>query len=151
MNRALKIYRPPSSDINEFNSQIYDVLNNDHFSTTKEIVVMGDFNINLLNHNSHIPTSSFLNIMLSFGLMPAINRPTRTTSSSNALLDNIFTNFCNSKCKCAILYSDISDHFPVLMQYRLNVHSSKSPTQTSTIKRSLINSPLISLKIFYQI
>lgn len=60
------VYRPPSSDINTFNDELMKMLESDYFKKTKDIVIMGDFNINLLQYKVHIPTSEFLNNMLSF-------------------------------------------------------------------------------------
>ena len=48
---------------------------------------MGDFN--LLNSDSHSATSEFLDNMISLMLLPIISRPTRVTSSSATLIDNI--------------------------------------------------------------
>ena len=53
---------------------------------------MGDFNINLLNEDVHTLTNDFLNIMSSNSLYPSITKPTRITSNSATLIDNIFTN-----------------------------------------------------------
>ena len=54
--------------------------------------IMGDFNLNLLNDHSHQRTGEFLDIMYSNMFFPLITRPTRITSSSATLIDNIFTN-----------------------------------------------------------
>ncbi len=37
-------------------------------------------------HESHVPTSNFFNVMLSFGLIPVINRPSRITIQQGLLL-----------------------------------------------------------------
>ena len=46
---------------------------------------------------------------------PVITKPTRVTDKSTTLIDNIFYNSCveNSRSLAGILYTDISDHFPV--------------------------------------
>ena len=54
---------------------------------------MGDYNINLLNSDSHHPTGEFLDILYSNMLCPLITRPTRVTQGA--------------------LVTDISDHYPV--------------------------------------
>ena len=58
---------------------------------------MGDFNINILNSQSHQPTNEFINLMLSNSLYPLISKPTRITSSTATLIDNIFTNNLEQK------------------------------------------------------
>ena len=57
---------------------------------------MGDYNINLLNSDTHSPTGHYLDLMYSNMLFPLITRPTRVTAQSATLIDNIFTNNTNS-------------------------------------------------------
>ena len=52
----------------------------------------GDYNIKLLNHDTHQLTAEFLNIMYSNSFISLINRPTRVTEHSATLIDNVFTN-----------------------------------------------------------
>ena len=40
---------------------------------------MGDFNINLLDHDLSPPVENFINQMISKYFLPIINRPTRVT------------------------------------------------------------------------
>ena len=42
----------------------------------KDAYLMGDFNINLINYNSHNPTSQFLDFICSNSFFPYINIPT---------------------------------------------------------------------------
>ena len=56
----------------------------------KEVILLGDYNINLLNYESDKNTSKFLELMLSFSLIPRIMNPTRITPRSQTLIDNIF-------------------------------------------------------------
>jgi len=88
------IYRPHTVGLHEFNNVLTNIFRNNYFIGNKGIFVLGDFNINLLHHESHVPTSHFLNSMISLGLIPTINKPTRITETSKTLIDNIFTN-CN--------------------------------------------------------
>ena len=47
---------------------------------------------------------------------PMINKPTRVTSNSASLIDNIFINRTHNKNHTSgILYTDISDHFPIFI------------------------------------
>ena len=52
---------------------------------------MGDFNINLLNHDNHVGTSNYLNTLLNFGQLPLITLPSRVTGHSFSL-DHISSN-----------------------------------------------------------
>ena len=56
----------------------------------KLFLLMGDFNIDLLKSDSHLASEEFLNKMGSFFFQPHILQPTRITSHSSTLIDNIF-------------------------------------------------------------
>ena len=59
----------------------------------------------------------FFEFLYSIGLFPAITRPSRITSETYTLIDNIFTkniNF-NKKCCSGLLINDISDHLPIFV------------------------------------
>ena len=53
--------------------------------------LMGDFNSNLMNHQSHSVTGEFLDALYSNVFFPLITRPTRITSHSATLIDNHFS------------------------------------------------------------
>ena len=95
----------------------------------------GDFNINLLNHDTHQLTAEFLNIMYSNSFIPLINRPTRITEHSATLIDNVFTNGLTNIIHSfqGILISDITDHFPV---FTINRSFSHKETEAVLVKRS---------------
>ena len=107
------VYRPPNSDIQLFIEKITELLNGVR-NENKTLYLMGDFNINILAAEDHLPTSEFLESMYSYGLFPLISKPTRMTQTTETLIDNIFTNdVTNSHCHQGIFFNDISDHFPV--------------------------------------
>ena len=56
----------------------------------KNIFLLGDFNINLLNYNEHQPTNEFLDSLASNSIIPYILQLTRLASHSKTLTDNIF-------------------------------------------------------------
>lgn len=71
------------------------------------------FNIDLLNHNKHKPTDKFIDTMYSISLFTKITRPSRITSHSTTLIDNIFTNDIDNNTVSGLLINYISDHLPV--------------------------------------
>ena len=73
---------------------------------------MGDFNIDLLNFESHPPTNEFINNMGVYCFQPHIIQPTRVTDHSATLVDHIYFNSCDHFTISGNLLSDISDHFP---------------------------------------
>ena len=58
----------------------------------KSIFLLGDFNVNLLNDNEHNQTNELLDFLTSNSFISLILQPSRITSHSNTLIDNIFSN-----------------------------------------------------------
>ena len=112
------VYRPPNSDVNDF-IQDMDSLITKISRENKICYLMGDFNLNLLNCENHKMTNEFLDIMyLVFGyyvfrFFPLITRPTRITSYTTTLIDNIFTNNLDNCIFSGLFFTDISDHLPI--------------------------------------
>ena len=90
-------------------------------------VVSGDFNIDLLKHETHNNTKQFLDTMCSLGLYPLIDKPTRITDNSTTLIDNIFTNELRFNLTSGIMFNDISDHLPIfaLCEYNISRYNIK--------------------------
>ena len=108
------IYTPPNTDIKLFIDHTKEVL--EYVQTENKVLyLVGDYNINLLNVDSHNLTADFNDTIYSYGLIPLITRPTRVTETSATLIDNIFTNKSIScgKSMYGIMVSDISDHYPI--------------------------------------
>ena len=53
---------------------------------------MGDFNLDLFQYNHHVPTQECIDNLFSHAFLPLISNPTRLTSYSATLINNIFTN-----------------------------------------------------------
>ena len=102
-------YRHPNSDIDIFTAHFESLLPN---LINKRVFIMGDFNINLLNYDSHIPTNDFTNTLFTNNFLPCIHNPTRVSDHSATIIDNIFTNLGNSNVTCGNILTQISDHFP---------------------------------------
>ncbi len=60
-----------------------------------------------------------LNNFIAAGMIPTITEPTRVTPLTSTLIDNIYVNVRDTtqNIHSGIIYSDISDHFPVFMLY----------------------------------
>jgi hypothetical protein len=107
------IYRPPhklKSQLDRFSNQMNGILSK--CSKYKNVVLTGDFNLNLLDINS--PTSSaahdFFGSIISSGFLPKITLPTRITDHSCTLIDNFFCKLRNDETSSGILIRKISDH-----------------------------------------
>ena len=103
------ICRHPSMELSEFNSDYLAKLLEKLSLENKTIVLLGKFNVNLLKYtNSNI--SNFLDLMQSSLLLPHFLSPIRTTATSATLIDNIFSNNCNSPYTSGNLFITLSDH-----------------------------------------
>ena len=108
------VYRPPDTSPASFIEKMKTILSRISPST-KQCRIMGDYNLDLLNSDIHPPTAEFIDTMFSHSMFLLINKPTRSTSHSHTCIDNIFSNHITptSKSIQGILYTDISDHFPI--------------------------------------
>ena len=98
------VYRPPSGDIDKFCETLITSCDGIGVNYTKDIFLMGDFNINYLAVNDR--HKKLLTHMESLtGLKQLIAQPTRMTNC----IDLIFTN-CNEIANSGVLHINISDH-----------------------------------------
>ena len=109
------VYRPPGADVAIFTAY-FDIILSKINKERKKCYIAGDYNIDLLKHDSHVLTSDYINCIFSHHFYPTINKPTRITATSATLIDNIITNVCQSQFTPSILYADISDHLPIIIQ-----------------------------------
>ena len=110
------IYRPPRENIENYKSFIDDInrILNNFQKRGCEMVVTGDFNIDLLKIRTKPIVNDFFETFLSNGFIPKISLPTRITERSAKLIDNIFIKLSEnfSQSDAGILYQNISDHQP---------------------------------------
>lgn len=120
------IYRHPDSNLDCFLEYIYNVVESIH-RENKLCVIMGDFNINLLNFESHPATEQFINTLGTYFFQPHILKPSRITHHSATLIDNIFLNSAEHQTISGNILDDTSDHLPnFLVINRLSIQSSKT-------------------------
>ena len=109
-------YRVPNTNVNSFIDKINGII--EPIKNKYEVILVGDFNICLMKDNNH--TNSFRNSLISNNLFPTILEPTRVASvhrngqqiTTETLIDNIFVN-TQLDFKSGLIYSSISDHYPV--------------------------------------
>lgn len=125
------IYRKPGSCVERFSEYMEEMYTK---KASKTIIVCGDFNIDMLNPNKHNLTENFISTIYSLNLYPKITRPTRITTHSATLIDNILTNEIFNDAISGILISDISDHLPVFTVFDSDCKPHQEPL--SKFKRS---------------
>ena len=74
----------------EFNDLYLQNLLNTLAFKNKDIFLMGDFNINILQYDNNKASQEFLDKIHSNFLMSYISSPSRVTSDSLTLIDNIY-------------------------------------------------------------
>ena len=128
------IYKPPKDNnnrdnINGFVSELEPILS-ELSNTNSEVLICGDYNINLLKTNSEQHFSYFFDTMLSHSFFLKITFPTRVNNSSGAtLIDNIFCKLSSItlQTKAGILLDEISDHYPYFISLDMSLKSTKPP------------------------
>ena len=98
------VYRPPNQNLDSFMYEFNKILSTIS-KDNKQCYFMGDFNL----------AQEFVDSSFSHMFLPLITRPTRITSHTAILIDNIFTNsFTNlQNIQRGIILNEISDHLPV--------------------------------------
>ncbi len=85
-------YRHP----HDYNIEDYSIYMQNCFNKinreNKEVYLLGDFNIDLLQYESKNKYQQFYNLMTSNGFLPLILQPTRITKDTMTIIDNIYTN-----------------------------------------------------------
>ena len=106
------MYKAPSVVHSEFMISFQMVHVCSHIAYgSKPCIISGDFNINILNY-ANPSSQSFIDLLTSHSFLLLIDKPTRITSTSATLIDNLWSNILPSP-ESGILLSDISDHLPI--------------------------------------
>lgn len=104
------IYRPPKSNNDSYTmflNEIGDVLK----SLKGEVIIGGDFNMDLLELDKKPIFNDFFNIVLSSGYIPKITLPTRFSKTCASLIDNFLCKV-SKPTTCGISTHKLSDHQP---------------------------------------
>jgi hypothetical protein len=106
----LAIYRSPNGGIKEYIAELESVLKQ---NKDKNLLILGDININIMNVNNN-NVFSYLLLMSSFGFKSCVNVPTRVTDHSETVIDHVFLrsedNSSALKCKTDVVDSGLTDH-----------------------------------------
>ena len=80
-------------NLNEFNDNDLNALLQKNSKEKKNVFLLGDFNVDLLKYDKHAGTNDFIDSLSSYMYLPYILLPTRVTSHSQTIIDNIFSMF----------------------------------------------------------
>ena len=115
------VYRQPNRDnFEQFENQLKKLLQVID-KKKNELVIAGDFNLDLLKYETHAPTASYLDSLTERRLLPRIVRPTRIKKQSATLIDHIFTKENGNTVFSGIIDTEIAgnngytDHLPTFV------------------------------------
>jgi len=122
------IYRLPKYT-NENCKIFFDELNATLTYLRGDIILSGDFNIDLLKIREQRTANDFLELVLTTGYLPKITMPTRFTINKGALIDNQFCKISSNSTETTsgIILSNISDHLPYFTCLNILSQEKSSP------------------------
>jgi exonuclease III len=104
------VYRSPSGKHESFMRQYETVLNKLNRHSSKHILVVGDFNTDLMKHSTDINSQNIIDVTTNHGFIQVISKPTRITDHSCTLIDHIYTNKLQNVTSTSVVTFDLSDH-----------------------------------------
>ena len=135
------VYKHPKHGVSDFTNNYITPLLDKLSNENKDIMIMGDFNINLITYNDDKNTGNFLDTMFSQSFLPYITTPTRITRNTKTLIDNIYYNKPLNNIISGNLSSIISDHIIQFLIEPLDF-SEKSGKDAKMLIKILANSSL---------
>jgi len=118
-------YRSPSYKTEPFINKLNDIYSNLKKDTNKNIIFLGDANIDMIRYDTNVEAQNYFNVMSQHGFTPVISRPTRITDHSATLIDHIFTNTISNFQKSGIITDHFADHLGVYMKISFRVPVNK--------------------------
>ena len=116
-------YRPPSSN-SDWIDKVESVIDKAN-TEEKEIIMLGDFNFNLLHETNAV--KQWLDTTENLNLKQLVQTPTRVTDTTRTLIDHAFSNVCENIAKVSVPIYAISDHFPVCLTRKITQDFDKGP------------------------
>ena len=123
-NFLASVYRLPKGNLFDFIHALDQLLNFIEGKYYTNCYFLGDWNLDLLKNND-TGVLDFMNLMYSHGFFPLTTKPTRVSNSGATLIDHIWTTQPGNNIKNCIVYTDITDHFPVFSQFLMNSNYQK--------------------------
>ena len=109
-------YRPPNTNVRKFLKEYKELIQQLNKQKSHEIILGIDHNLDLLKSHRHQQTHEFIELNLKKNLLPTISKPTRVTTKSATLIDNIFVSSkLQHNLESLIILDDLSDHMPCMV------------------------------------
>ena len=140
------VYRPPRNRVENYRNFIeeFNEITCNLQSSSKEVIIGGDFNLDLLKINEISHIHDYFETLYSNGFIPKITFPTRFSNRNGTLIDNIFAKLTDNSMDttAGVLLNQISDHqscFLSLDYLNINRKSSKFIQVNRNDHNSLFN------------
>ena len=133
-NRKIKsticniLYSPPNGDT-KILKQFCKYLFSKDSKNLKNMILAGDFNISALDNKQNKKVQNFFKLMYRYNMIATIHKSTRVGKHSATAINNIIENYIvGCQFKTAILKTDVTDRFPILMALRIDesIHQSQN-------------------------
>ena len=116
------IYRPHTDTIENFTNALQEILSNPLLHS-KTVIVAGDMNINLLDHNN-VHVNQYICMLNSLNYVQTINKVTRFPNGGSPVynpscLDHISINKITQH-NASIFFADISDHCGTALHFEID-------------------------------
>ena len=116
------MYKPPNTDPDTFSNYLKQIMDKVKVAKCKlqpEVIIRMDHNMDLLKGLTHNPTCKFIDNTSELDLLLTITCPSRITSHSVTLIDNIYVSEgLHRSFDSALLINDMSDHLPLVVMLK---------------------------------
>ena len=125
------IYRPPrntNENISSFIDELRSIISS-FDKRNQDIIIAGDFNINLLKLNDKELYNDYFDMLTSLSYFPKITLPTRLSGNCGTLIDNFFCRISQNTLDASsgILIKEFSDHQPYFICLDIDTRHAKPP------------------------
>ena len=123
-------------NLSEFNNDYLNSLSEKLLrEQSKQIILMGDFSVDLLKYTTDTSTALFLDQMYSSSLLPRITSPTRISTKSKTLIGNIFSTDSPEESISGNIITSISDHLAQFLLFP--IEKAKGRKEKEICKRNV--------------
>ena len=130
--KSISTFQTSRENYHNFIYELSTVISTIKQKRKKNIIIAGDFNINLLKINEQDFCSNFFDTLNTFSLFPQIILPTRFSVRNGTLIDNFFCELNPTilQSTAGILINKLSDHQPYFII--IDITLKKTPSKMYT-------------------
>ena len=110
----------------------------------KPLLIIGDFNIDLLKYDTDPHVDKFVNTMMSNSLFPLVNKPTNFFRETSTLIDHAWCNILHENTKAHVLNISVSSHKPIFAVIPTALKQFVGDTEIKNIQMHTINEDTIN-------